>query len=311
MKNYLVVLFFVVSSQIFSQNTNDKVVYLDSLWQETKNGNHKYYRIIKDYAIEQNLYKIYDYYKNGKIQMEGSTENKENLMKIGEYIYYYENGNKESIVNYNKLAIPIGEYRSWYENGNRKAEGEYLKNEKLEIRKGIIKINQFWDIDGNQKVINGNGDYYEETIEINNKKDFSKGKVINGLKDGVWTGIYENYNFSFKEIYKNGALISGVSTDSNSTQHEYTVVEEMPMPKKGYSHFSNFIAKKMKLPKVNNSVNGRVFLEFIIEKDGKIVDIKVLKGLDKQIDQAAIDVLNIYKNWNTGKLRGIPRVVVS
>ena len=296
MKNYFL-LAFLFATNLFLAQSNDKKIFLDSLWKETSEGNHKYYRIIKDYYTEQESYKVYDYYATDVLQMEGTYKDKELAFKKGNFIYYYDNGNKktEGVVENERS---IGSFLEWYENGVKKAEGEYIKNEKA--FQNDFKILNYWDDTNKQLVINGNGYVVDVT------KDYSiEGTLKNGLREGIWTGSNKKTKISFTENYKNGDFISGISTDSDNIKHSYNVVEERPEPKNGLSHFMKFISKKMKLPKLNHSLKGRVVLEFIVEKNGEISDIKVIKSLTPELDKAAIEVLDKYKNWIPGKARGL------
>ena len=59
------------------------------------------------------------------------------------------------------------------------------------------------------------------------------------------------------------------------------------------SEIMKFISKNFKYPEIAkvNGVEGRVILEFVVEKNGKIGRVKILKGLDKHVDKAAIEVI--------------------
>ncbi|MNS76970.1 Gram-negative bacterial tonB protein [compost metagenome] len=46
-------------------------------------------------------------------------------------------------------------------------------------------------------------------------------------------------------------------------------------------------------------------LSFVIEKDGSVADIKVVKSLDEKLDREGIRVVKAYKDWKPGKVRGI------
>ena len=102
MKSILLsILFLLIPKLAVSQiSENDKTIYLDSLWKETTQGNHEFYKIIKNYHSEQKEYKIYIYYKNDKLKKETTLNGKDGGAPIGDEINYYENGNKEKIVNY-------------------------------------------------------------------------------------------------------------------------------------------------------------------------------------------------------------------
>lgn len=297
MKNHLFIIFLLFTSSIFAQENNDKTIFLDSLWNETTEGNHKYYRIIKDYNLEKEDYKVYNYYKSGALQMEGRYSEKELITWNGSFVWYYENGNKSSKVTYAN-SKKIGRSDEWHKNGVKKSEGEYIFNEKTK-QNNFLFIN-FWNSNNKQLVINGNGYLEDDAEDIN-----VKGSVKNGLRDEVWIGFDKNLKNNYTENYSNGILVSGMSKDLKNNTYEYVIINKMPEPKKGMQDFYEFISKKIKLPKSDKDIKGKIILSFIVEKDGEISDIKVIKSLDTKLDNAAIDVLNKYKNWNPGKLRGI------
>lgn len=82
-------------------------------------------------------------------------------------------------------------------------------------------------------------------------------------------------------------------------EEAFISVEKMPMlgdcknEDCTQSEIMRFIARNFKYPEIAkaNGVEGRVILEFVVEKDGKIGRVKILKGLDKHVDKAAIEVV--------------------
>jgi antitoxin component YwqK of YwqJK toxin-antitoxin module len=178
---YFSLLFLLVPKLCISQtSTIDRKIYLDSTWNETTSENYKYYRIIKDFYSDKDFYLIKDYYKSGVLQMEGTSKTKDANSKEGEFVFYYENGNKKAVTNYIK-SRPNGKSSEWYENGNKKLDGEYIEDEKTFV--GALKVFQFWNSKNVQTVLDGNGDL-EEISEF----FFAAGKVKNGFKDGNWEG---------------------------------------------------------------------------------------------------------------------------
>lgn len=291
-------LLFVITNLGFGQNNLDKTIYLDSLWKETTKENSKYYRIVKDYYLDKEIYRFQDYYKNGNLQMEGYSKAKDALISEGEFIYYYENGNKKNIITYVK-GRPEGESYSWYENGNKKSEQEYVTQKKDEL-KYDLKTNQYWKKDNTQTVIDGNG-YIDEKGE----KIQEKGNVKNGYKNGLWKGIDSRYKLSFIENYKNGVLKKGSSVDSLNIKHTYKEVFNYPRPKSGLQHFYSYVAKNFKIPGDKEDISGRILLTFIINKDGSTDKIKIAKSLDEVLDAEAVELIRGYPEWESGQYRGI------
>lgn len=231
--------------------------------------------------------------------MEGTFIDKEAASRVGEFIYYYENGNKKSSENYVKSKM-IGKHTSWYENGNKELEGEYTENQDAIFNE--LKINQFWQENNIQTVTDGNG-----YCEIKTKKTVEKGNIKNGLRDGIWSGNNGIVNFSYTENYENGKLTSGISIDSENKEHKYDIVEHRPKPKKGFEDFYKYIGKNFKTTREadKNNIAGRLIATFIIEKDANIVDIKIVKSLGYGLDEELIRVLNNSPEWIPGEMRGI------
>ncbi|KFF07558.1 TonB family protein [Flavobacterium reichenbachii] len=295
-RKYLLVFLFLFPNFFFSQSSNDKMVYLDSLWKETSREKHKYFRIVRDYYLDKDEYRFEDYYSAGKIQMEGNSGTKDNLLRRGDFIYYYENGNKKSTCSYEKGRL-IGSKTEWYEDGNKKLEGE---NVPIDGYLTDFKVNQYWNSKNIQTVIDGNGDY-EETDE----KLTGSGKVKNGLKDGVWKGKDGRFKYTYTELYENGKLTKGTSIDSLSKEHTYTQAFVMAKPKKGLEHFYKFIGDKFRIPKSAQGISGKIYLEFIIKQDGSIEKIRVLKSAGYGLDEEAIRLIREYPDWGSGEIRGI------
>ena len=88
----------------------------------------------------------------------------------------------------------------------------------------------------------------------------------------------------------------------------FTVVEETAAPIGGMAAFYEFVNKKIKYPAQAKrmGIEGKVFVEFVIEKDGSITDVKAIKGIGGGCDQEAERVLAAAPKWKPGKQRGKP-----
>lgn len=88
----------------------------------------------------------------------------------------------------------------------------------------------------------------------------------------------------------------------------FLVVEETALPIGGYPAFYDYIGKKLKYPAQARrmAVEGKVFVEFVIEKDGTITDVKAIKGIGAGCDEEAVRVLKSAPKWKAGKQRGKP-----
>jgi len=88
----------------------------------------------------------------------------------------------------------------------------------------------------------------------------------------------------------------------------FTIVEEQPAPVGGMQAFYDFVSKNLKYPSLasRSGIEGRVFVQFVVEKDGDLTDIQVVKGIGGGCDEEAARVLALAPNWQPGKQRGEP-----
>ena len=86
----------------------------------------------------------------------------------------------------------------------------------------------------------------------------------------------------------------------------FSAVEQEPTPVGGMSVFYDYITHNIVYPKSakDQDIHGKVFLTFIVEKDGSLMNIKVLRGLSPDIDAEAVRVLQNAPKWNPGMQNG-------
>jgi protein TonB len=77
----------------------------------------------------------------------------------------------------------------------------------------------------------------------------------------------------------------------------FTIVEQQPEPVGGFAAFYAYVGK---------NIQGRVYLEFVVERNGSLTDIKVLKGIGGGCDEEACRIIAGAPNWKPGKQRGRP-----
>jgi protein TonB len=86
------------------------------------------------------------------------------------------------------------------------------------------------------------------------------------------------------------------------------IVEEMPAPVGGLAAFYKYLSKNLQYPAQARrmGIEGRVYMLFVVEKDGSLTDITVQKGIGAGCDEESIRVLKNAPKWNAGKQRGRP-----
>lgn len=86
----------------------------------------------------------------------------------------------------------------------------------------------------------------------------------------------------------------------------FDVVEQMPQFPGGPSALFEYLSKNIKYPAVaeENGVQGRVICTFVVERDGSITDVKVVKSVDPSLDKEAQRVIKAMPHWIPGKQNG-------
>jgi TonB family protein len=105
-----------------------------------------------------------------------------------------------------------------------------------------------------------------------------------------------------------GVLTVDISNLELKDQNEiYAVVEETAQPKGGMDNFYKYIASKLSYPAEarQKGIQGRVFIEFVVNTDGSISDVRPLKGIGGGCDEEAVRIMAQAEPWNPGKQRGI------
>jgi len=90
------------------------------------------------------------------------------------------------------------------------------------------------------------------------------------------------------------------------TDKPFHVVEVSAKPQGGMEGFYKFLAKKIKFPRQARrmGVSGKVYVSFIIERDGSLTDLKVVKGIGAGCDEEVLRVLKLVPNWEPARQRG-------
>lgn len=100
-----------------------------------------------------------------------------------------------------------------------------------------------------------------------------------------------------------------VEEEEPEEQTIFEVVEQMPeFPDGGMAGLMQYLSKNIKYPTIaqENGTQGRVTVQFVVNKDGSIVDAKVLRGVDPYLDKEALRVIGTMPKWKPGMQRGKP-----
>jgi TonB family protein len=189
--------------------------------------------------------------------------------------YFFKNGTNLEQGEYSSISPEIkqGHFIAYYENGFKKSEyncvNDTLQGESL--------------------------DFYPSG------KLKSKTHFLNNKKDGDFYEYSENDSLLRKKVFKAGYFVS-CDGQEDSTDI-YTKVDIFPEFPEGEYARQEFLAKNLKYPvdARESGIQGTVFTQFIVEKDGSITNIKVLRGIGGGCDEECLRIIKLMPKWNSGK----------
>jgi protein TonB len=157
---------------------------------------------------------------------------------------------------------------------------------------------------------------FEETLEIPNTSQppppppsNNQPPVIKEVEDEV---ILEEIKLNIDaEMTENTAVaeviyVPEVDLEEEKAEEIFTIVEQRPEPIGGMRAFYKYVADAMEYPAIakRNHIQGKVYLRFVVDKDGSIANVEVLKGIGAGCDEEAVRVVESAPKWTPGKQRG-------
>lgn len=137
-----------------------------------------------------------------------------------------------------------------------------------------------------------------EDSEIKSQDELTQSKVAISIADVV--GNDE----------ENGALIEDikqvVTQEAPKEEEVFEMVEQDPEFPGGQAEMMKFIKDNMNYPVIamENGVQGRVYCQFVVGANGKIRDVKVVRGVDPYLDKEAVRVIEMMPDWIPGRQNG-------
>ena len=301
--NLLFFIALMAYSTLFAQDKE----YLDELMKPTSEDSAKYY-LLKD-KDSLNIQKVEVFYLDGVLKeryylKQGKID--------GEVRSYHPNRQLRKKGNY-KDGWNIGLWEEWLENGQKKEEiRHYSRDTVFMMQKNGIYYEGFminaWDAQGIQMVKDGDGVYVRYFDD--GQMDI-KGTYKNFLKDGLWQSWYIDGKLYYTETFQEGKLTFGKSYDENGKEYHYSEeVEKIPVPIDGIKNLYKYINDNLKYPKQarRSGIEGKVLAGFVVNADGSIKDIKILKGIDNECDNEVLKLVSSpdFPKWVSGLRRGKP-----
>ncbi|OFY52189.1 MAG: hypothetical protein A2W85_00345 [Bacteroidetes bacterium GWF2_41_31] len=117
---------------------------------------------------------------------------------------------------------------------------------------------------------------------------------------------YFSYVFTAGDKRMTGNTYTDPAKAYNAKEDVYTMVDSMPEYPGGMNAMMSFLSSNITYPQQakNDTISGRVFINFIIEKDGSVTNVKVLRGIGSGCDEEAVRVISSMPKWKPGMQNG-------
>lgn len=135
-------------------------------------------------------------------------------------------------------------------------------------------------------------------------------EILNVVEDNVEVASVEinTEDDKNKVVAISAPVTSSAPIEEEEDQVIFQVVEKMPSFPGGDAALFKFLGENVKYPVIaqENGVQGRVICQFVVNRDGSIVDVEVVRSVDASLDKEAIRVIKSMPKWSPGQQRGKP-----
>lgn len=103
-----------------------------------------------------------------------------------------------------------------------------------------------------------------------------------------------------------GVIVKKIKGDWR--EEEFMIIDQQPKPHNGFKALYTYVAENLKYPEQAKKagIEGKVFVEFVVDNDGKLINVKAIKGIGAGCDEEAVRVLKESPKWIPGKVVDMP-----
>ena len=110
-------------------------------------------------------------------------------------------------------------------------------------------------------------------------------------------------SFFYAQDKQNGNAVQG-----KDAEYAFEQLEVKPEYPNGNEGLGKYLSENIKYPKkaLKNGVSGKVFVQFVIDKTGKVTNVVAVRGVEKSLDKEAVRVIKSMPKWKPGMKDGQP-----
>ena len=142
--------------------------------------------------------------------------------------------------------------------------------------------------------------------EVKPEEELKSQEELNKTNTAIGAFDVKGNDEAAGEVLKAKEVIAQPEPPKEEETKVFDVVEQMPSFPGGPSALFEYLSKNIKYPVVaeENGIQGRVIVTFVVEKDGSITDVRVVKSVDPSLDKEAQRVVKSMPRWIPGKQNG-------
>ncbi len=304
MRRYLLILFLLLSCHLLRAQQGN--IYFDKYWRKTTAENAAFYRL---YWPDNDLYRVEDHYIDGPVYMKGYRLFLEsNSVKFREGpITFYDKAGRKTREGHYTLGRRTSTWIYYFDSSeDRLLEIRHPQDtsqpdtsivydhvthrRKKRSTKAGNDTTLTWEINGKDSVLSKTFDYKvgDTTISVTQYPDHRLTRKY-GKDDSVGHCVNDN-----------GVRIP---CPGNNDTGKFTYTEVMP---KADFNLNEYLSKTLVYPKYarKKGIEGRVIVRFVVDEDGGIADVKVMKGIGGGCDEEAERVISEMPYWQPGYQNG-------
>lgn len=143
-------------------------------------------------------------------------------------------------------------------------------------------------------------EWYQSRVKLSEKN------YINDKLDGVAKDFHANGNLKREEMYEEGKLVSGKSFDDAGKEVPYFAAYVPPSFPGGIEKFMTYVTNRATTSGLSKYQHGNMMVRFVIDTNGKVTNIKLMRRLEPKLDNSIIAALQKSPLWIPGKKDGVP-----
>lgn len=185
-----------------------------------------------------------------------------------------------------------------YEQPKKKAE---VKQKKIEVEPERV-------VERVKSSIKFTAPVIKKDEEVKPDEELKTQDELMSTKTAIGTFDVKGNDDANGEILKAKEVIAEPEPPKHEEENKvFDIVEQQPLFPGGPAALMKYLSENTKYPVVaqENGVQGRVTVQFVVEKDGSISDVHVLRGVDPSLDKEAVRVVKSMPRWTPGKQNGI------